>query len=200
MDSTPDLYRAHVATLQAGHGGALEAQGYAALLVHAGAVQPVSRFDDRDWPFKPTPTFAHWLPLVEPESWLLIEPGKRPRVLRGYQAGFWDGPPPAAPDWVWSEIDVRSIAPDKLAAELPTGRLAFVGEDPSRAAALGIAHPNPPAVVAAFDQIRTRKTDYERACLLAATRRAVAGHQHAFALFRGQPMSELELHLEFLDA
>jgi len=200
MQDLANLYRAHVATLQAGYGRALEAQGYAALLVHAGAVQPVSRFDDREWPFKPTPAFAHWLPLVEPESWLLFEPGARPRVLRGYQAGFWDGPPPAAPDWVWAEIDVRSIAPDRLAAELPTGRLAFVGEDPARAAALGIAHPNPPALVAAFDQIRTRKTDYERACLADATRRAVAGHRHAFALFRGQPMSELELHLEFLDA
>jgi Xaa-Pro dipeptidase len=200
MQDLANLYRAHVATLQAGYGRALEAQGYAALLVHAGAVQPVSRFDDREWPFKPTPAFAHWLPLVEPESWLLFEPGTRPRVLRGYQAGFWDGPPPAAPDWVWAEIDVRSIAPDRLAAELPTGRLAFVGEDPARAAALGIAHPNPPALVAAFDQIRTRKTDYERACLADATRRAVAGHRHAFALFRGQPMSELELHLEFLDA
>ncbi len=195
-----ELYRAHIASLQAGTGRALEAEGFAALLVHAGAVQSVSRFDDRDWPFKPTPTFAHWLPLVEPESWLVVEPGVRPRVLRCYQAGYWDGPPPPPPDWVWSEIDVRSIAPDKLAGELPTGRLAFIGEDPARAAALGITHGNPPALVAALDQIRTRKTDYERACLAAATRRAVAGHKHAFGCFRGRPLSELELHLEFLDA
>jgi len=200
MDNTPELYRAHIATLQAGYGRALEQQGFAALLVDAGVVQAVSRFDDREWPFKPTPAFAHWLPLVEPESWLVIEPGVRPRVLRTYQAGFWDGPPPPAPDWVWAEIDVRSIAPAALAGELPTGRIAFIGEDPARAAALGIAHANPPALVAALDQVRARKTDYERACLAAATRRAVAGHKHAFGCFRERPLSELELHLEFLEA
>lgn len=200
MDNAAELYRAHIATLQTGYGRALEEQGFAALLIHAGAVQAVSRFDDREWPFRPTPAFAHWLPLVEPESWLVVEPGRRPRVLRCYQAGYWDGPPPPAPDWVWAEIDVRQVAPDRLAGELPTGRIAFVGEDPARAAALGIAQANPPALVAAFDQIRARKSEYERACLAAATRRAVAGHRHAFASFRGRPLSELELQLEFLEA
>jgi Xaa-Pro dipeptidase len=202
MENLPELYRSHLATLQAGYGRALEANGYAALLVHAGAIQEVSRFDDREWPFKPTPAFAHWLPLVEPESWLVIEPGKRPRVLRSYQAGYWDGPPAPAPDWVWAEIDAASIAPSALAGELPTGRIAFVGEDPARGEALGIAtaHLNPPALVAALDQVRVRKSEYERACLAAATRRALAGHRHAFAVFRERPASELELHLEYLDA
>ena len=155
MEKLPDLYRSHVATLQAGYGRALEGHGYAALLVHAGAIQEVSRFDDREWPFKPTPTFAHWLPLVEPESWLVVEPGKRPRVLRCYQAGFWDGPPAPAPDWVWAEIDAATIAPAALAGELPTGRIAFVGEDPARGEALGIpaAHLNPSALVAVARQV-----------------------------------------------
>ena len=202
MENLPDLYRAHIASLQAGYARALEASGFAALLVHAGAIQAVSRFDDREWPFKPTPTFAHWLPLVEPESWLVVEPGKRPRVLRCYQTGFWDGPPAPAPDWVWAEIDAAEIAPERLAAELPTGRIAFVGEDPARAQALGLAPAaaNPPALVAAFDQIRARKSEYERACLAAATRRAVAGHRHTFDCFRQRAASELELQLEFLEA
>jgi Xaa-Pro dipeptidase len=202
MDNLPELYRTHVATLQAGYGRALEAHGYAALLVHAGAIQPVSRFDDREWPFKPTPAFAHWLPLVEPESWLVIEPGKRPRVLRSYEAGFWDGPPAPAPDWVWAEIDVNEVPPSALAGALPTGRIAFVGEDTARADALGIpaSAANPAGLIAAFDQIRARKTEYERACLAAATRRALDGHRHAFAVFRERPASELELHLEYLDA
>ena len=202
MENLPELYRAHIATLQAGYGRALEAGGYAALLVHAGAVQAVSRFDDREWPFKPTPTFAHWLPLVEPEAWLVVEPGKRPRVLRCYESGFWDGPPAPAPDWVWAEIDARTVAPSALPGELPTGRIAFVGEDAARGEALGIpaAHLNPPALVAALDQVRVFKTDYERACLAAATRRALAGHRRAFALFRERPASELELHLEYLEA
>lgn len=202
MENLPELYRAHVATLQAGYCRALESQGFAALLVHAGAIQPVSRFDDREWPFKPTPSFAHWLPLVEPDSWLVVEPGKRPRVLRCYQAGFWDGPAAPAPDWVWAEVDAAEIPAARLAGELPTGRIAFIGEDPARGDALGIpaSAVNPPALVAAFDQVRVQKTDYERACLAAATRRAVAGHRHAFAVFRQRPASELELHLEYLEA
>src|SRR6188472_1070793 len=130
MENLPELYRAHIANLQAGYGRALESSGHAALLVHAGAVQAVSRFDDREWPFKPSPPFAHWLPLQEPESWLLVVPGKRPRVLRCYQAGYWDGPTAQPPDWVWSEIDAAEIPADRLAGELPTGRIAFIGEDP----------------------------------------------------------------------
>jgi Xaa-Pro dipeptidase len=200
MVNLADLYRSHVAHLQAEYGRALEAQGVAALLIHAGAIQAVSRFDDREWPFKPTPAFAHWLPLVEPDSWLVFEPGKRARVLRCYQAGYWDGPAAPVPDWVWQEVEARTIPAAELPGELPTGRIAFVGEDPARAEALGIAAINPPALVAAFDQIRARKTEYELECIAAATRRAVAGHDRAFALFRARAASELELQLEYLEA
>jgi Xaa-Pro dipeptidase len=198
----PDLYRAHVAHLAAGYGAAVERHGYAALVVHSGAIQSKSRFDDAEWPFRPSPTFAHWLPLREADAWLVVQPGRRPRVLRSYQVSFWDGPAAQPPGWVFSEIDERTVAPSALAGELPTGRLAFIGEDAARAEALGLPpeHINPAGLLAEVHAVRTRKTDYERECLMEASRRGAAGHHAIFSKFRQEQASELELHLEYLRA
>src|SRR5690606_22789125 len=198
----PDLYREHVQRLAAGYGAALERHGFGALVIHSGSIELKSRFDDAEWPYRPCPPFAHWLPLREAEAYLVVQPGRRPRVLRAYEVGFWDGPAPQPPDWVWAEIDQQVIAPAALPGELPAGRLAFVGEDPARAQALGIPreHVNPPELVADFNAVRTVKSEYERECLLEASRRGARGHDAIFRMFRERPCSELELHLEYLRA
>jgi Xaa-Pro dipeptidase len=197
-----ELYRAHIEHLTAGYSTALERHGYAALVVDSGPIAAKSRFDDAEWPFRPCPTFAHFMPLREADAYLLLEPGRAPALLRSYQAGFWDGPAPAVPDWVWAVIAARTVAPADLPRSLPAGRLAGVGEDPARLTALGIAAEdiNPPALIGDIHAVRTRKTDYERACMREASRRAARGHHAVFHLFRAEPASELLLHLEYLRA
>jgi Xaa-Pro dipeptidase len=196
------LYAAHVAHLCRAYGAALADAGYDALAIHAGAMAAKSRFDDQDWPFKPSPSFAHWLPLAEPDAWLVFEPGQRPRLFRCHRVSYWEGPSPSIGDEVWSEIDAAQLAPEDIASELPRGRVAFVGEDPARAAAAGIAaeHVNPPALMARVEAVRAIKTDYERECIAEANRRAARGHQRVFGSFSVGDRSELELHLQYLEA
>ena len=203
--ATPNLaplYRAHIARIQAGYEQALAAAGFDAAVLHAGEVQEVSRFDDREWPFKPSPSFAHWLPLVEPDAWLVVRPGQRPRLLRCRADSFWEAPTAALPEHVLAHFDAAQVAPDDLAAELPAGRLAFIGESPAAAARAGITNParhNPPALTAALDQLRAKKTDYERECMAEANRRAARGHKRVLSAFAAGPArSELELHLLYL--
>jgi Xaa-Pro dipeptidase len=78
--------------------------------------------------------------------------------------------------------------------------VAFVGEEEGRAAGLGIASVNPPALVQALDALRVHKTAYEVACLDEANRRAAVGHQRVLEAFRGGDLSELALHLIYLQA
>ncbi len=196
------LYPDHVAHIAAAYTRALADSGYDALLVHSGSLAAKSRFDDQDWPFRPSPTFAHWLPLAEPEVWLVVEPGRRPRLLRTHRASYWEGPPPPAGDEVWSEFEATELVPEAVAGQLPRGRVAFVGEDAARAAAAGIAaeQVNPTELMARIEAVRALKTDYERECIAEANRRAVRGHQRVFGAFSIGDKSELELHLIYLEA
>ena len=106
------LYAAHVAHLGRAYASALAESGYDGLVIDGGAAAPKSRFDDQDWPFKPSPGFAHWLPLVEPDAWLVVEPGHRPRLLRRHQVSYWEGPSASVGEEVWSELDTATIAHD----------------------------------------------------------------------------------------
>jgi len=132
----------------------------------------------------------------------VIEPGRRPRLLRCHRASYWEGPSPSVGDEVWAEFDATELAPDDVRGELPRGRVAFVGEDAARAAAVGIAeeHINPAALLRRLDAIRTLKTDYERECMAEANRRAARGHQRVFGSFAIGDKSELELYLQYLEA
>jgi Xaa-Pro dipeptidase len=83
--------------------------------------------------------------------------------------------------------------------ELPQGkRIAWIGDDVARAEALGIAHRNPPELLAALDRRRTTKTPYEVACLVTANRRAALGHEAVRRAFAEGDSSELEMHLLYL--
>jgi Xaa-Pro dipeptidase len=198
-----ELYPDHVAHLTRAYAGALTDAGYDAAVIHSGALVARSRFDDQDWPFRPTPAFAHWLPLLEPDAWLVVEPDRRPRLLRTHRVSYWEGPPPPAGDEVWAQFDAAELQADAIGRELPRGRrVAFVGEDAARAAAAGIApeHINPADLIAGFEAVRTLKTDYERECIAEANRRAVRGHQRVFGTFSVSDKSELELHLLYLEA
>ena len=193
-------YSAHVDHVVNAYASAAQRAGYDALALHAGAPALVNRFDDRHHPLSITPAFAHVAPIAEPDTWIVIRPGARPRLIRIVVDDFWEAPPPAPPDFVLAAFDVVLATPEQVHSLLPRGRSAYVSRDPDALAAPA-ADVNPPALVAALDAVRTRKTAYERMCLAEATRRAVLGHRAVAARFAAEPdATELQLHLTYLDA
>ena len=189
------LHQAHVEQLLSQTSKALERAGYSALFIHSGTALKRTEADDQYWPLRATPHFQHWLPLVEPGCVLAIAPGRKPRLYRPKAESFWEALPEPETDHFWGSFDIDSGAP-----EMPSGKVAFVGDDLRAAAALGIEHQNPKELVAALDQLRVTKTPYEVECLAEANRRAAPGHEELRRLFHAAEHSELELHLAFLGA
>ncbi|HTJ46252.1 MAG TPA: Xaa-Pro dipeptidase [Kofleriaceae bacterium] len=189
-------YAQHVDQIVRAYAAATEAHGFGALAIHAGAPALVNRFDDRHHGLSPTPSFTHVAPIGEPDAWIVIRPGARPRLIRPVVEDFWEAPPPAPPDFVLAAFDVVHANVEQIASLIPQNKTAIVSRDP-----IDREHLNPPALIEALDAARTRKTSYERLCLAEATRRAVIGHRAAAARFAADAnASELQLHLHYLDA
>ncbi len=198
-----DLYRDHIAHLTAAYGAALHATGWDAVVIHSGSALKRSQFDDQYWPLRPVPHFQHWLPLAEADCALVIVAGQRPVLHRVTAMSFWEAPTPLDAPHVWPHFDVRGLLrAEDVADALPTGKVAFIGEDRARAASwrLPQAAITPPELLRQLDAMRVRKSPYEIACLADANRRAATGHIALRDAFRTSDASELDLHLAYLRA
>ena len=199
--STFDLaaaYREHIATLQAGYGAAIAAAKYDALIIASGRAASKNRFDDQSWALSPTPAFLHWLPLPEPDAFLILRPGARPILVRTTVDDFWDSAPVSDAEHAWSSFDLITVTEGQEKAHFPSGRVAVITRDPDHAPAG--TDVNPPALLTAVDLVRTRKTAYELHCLQLASERAARGHRVTEKMFRDADPSELALHLAYLAA
>jgi Xaa-Pro dipeptidase len=190
-------YPEHLEYLQRGTEAALAAHGFDAVVLCSGSAALRSRFDDHTWPVIPTPAYAHWCPLVEADAFVVVRPGARPRLVRTIVEDYWEVASPPESNHFWPCFELVEVAPGHAVDALPTGRVAVITRDPD-ASPPGTV--NPPALIAALDALRTRKTAYEIECLAEASRRAVRGHRRAAELFQTQAPSELELHLAYLAA
>src|SRR5438067_8180742 len=196
-----ELHQAHVARLTADTARALRQHGFDALVIHSGTPQKWLHPEDNYWPLRVTPEFRHWASLSEAGSAIVVEPGRKPRLVRRPEQSFWEAPAPPETDHFWSSFDVAEVATAEAMRDLmPKGRVAFLGDDVAAAAAWGIVATNPPELVATLDQLRVLKTPYEVECIAEANRRAAAGHEELRRLFAAADHSELELHLAFLGA
>jgi Xaa-Pro dipeptidase len=196
-----ELHRAHVSRLTADTARALQQHGFDALVVHSGSPQKWVQVDDNYWPLRTTPEFRHWAPLHEAGCALVVEPGRKPRLVRPTERSFWEDPAPPETDHFWSAFDVVEVPSASAMRELmPKGRVAFIGDDAAAAASLGIETVNPRELVSTLDQLRVHKTPYEVECIAEANRRAATGHEELRKLFAEADRSELELHLAFLSA
>ncbi len=190
-------YPQHLAYLQHGYEAAMAAHGFDAIILCSGAPTPKNRFDDQAWPLCPTPAYSHWCPLVEADAFVVIRPGTKPALVRTVVDDFWETTPPPESDHFWSGFNVVEVKPGMAGDALPSGRVAVITRDQ------GTSPPgmvNPPALIAALDLLRTKKTAYEIECLAEASRRAVRGHRHVAELFHAGTPSELDLHLAYLGA
>lgn len=203
MPELTRLYQEHVAWLSKEYSAILDQTGWSAVCLHSGTPKKRSLFDDQFWPLRPTPHFQHWLPLICAHSAVVIEAGKKPRLIWMSQLDFWEAPPTPETDHFWGSFDVVEVSSaDKVRELLPSGRVAFIGEDFEEAALWGMDEDaqNPADLLPKLDALRTRKTGYERLCLREANRRACVGHDAVLKAFQSGDHSELSLHLLYLEA
>jgi Xaa-Pro dipeptidase len=201
--SLTKLHTHHVASLQSAYEGALRASGFDAVVIHSGPLQKRSEFDDQYWPLRPVPHFQHWAPLAQVDCAIVVAGGKRPRLAWLKAFDFWEAPHAPETDHFVGSFDVVETQRVEQVRELAASagqKVAFVGEDVSRAALWGLEAVNPPALVKALDALRTTKTAYEVHCLAEANRRAAKGHGAVLEAFRAGAASELDLHLLYLRA
>jgi Xaa-Pro dipeptidase len=190
-------YFDHVRGLERAWAAALERTGFDAALVHSGSLVPKTTFDDQDWPLRPTPHFQHFIPLAEPDVYLVVRSGRRTTLLRPSATSFWETRPEPPAAFFFEAFDVVSIETWERAKDhVPQGRVAFVGEREEKS--LGL--PRDAGLLAALDAIRTKKTPYEIACIAEANAVAARGHEAVRAAFEGGETNELRLHLLFLQA
>jgi Xaa-Pro dipeptidase len=188
-------YADHIRHLQAGTEAALAAHGFDALILCSGTAASKNRFDDQHWPLSPTPEYVHWVPLFEADAYVVVRPGKRPRLVRTVSDDYWETQAPPESDHFFAEFELVEVKPGHAGDALPGGNVAVITRDPGSSPPGTV---NPAPLLAALDLLRTRKTAYEIECLAEASRRAARGHQRiADEFLRGTP-SELELHLAYL--
>ena len=196
------LYAEHIKEVERRYAEILLAAKLDAVVIHSGSLKIRTEFDDQYWPLRATPHFQHWVPISQADCAIIFVPGKRPVLAWTRARSVWEKP--ARPETLHFVAALDVHEPDgweSVKALVPTtGRVAFIGEDRSRAAAWGIdaALVNLPELIGPLDRLRTRKTAYEILCLEEANRRAALGHEAVRSAFQAADRSELDLHLIFL--
>jgi len=193
-------FAAHLEQVSLRTARALEACGYSALLLHSGSLLPVFQ-DDRTYPFEVHAPFKVWAPLCDaPDSFLYIEPGRRPLLALLQPDDYWYKPP-ALPQGYWTRhFDVhpcrdrdeaRRLLPPSLRAT------AYLGDSLPELTAWGVGAINPPRLIRHLDFPRAAKSPYELACLRQASRLGARGHLAAVRAFEAGA-SDFEIELAFL--
>lgn len=197
--SLSSLYPQHLATLQARAAEALRRGGFEHLVIPSGTLH-YQAFDDRDYPYAVNPQFKAWLPLTQaPGSWLVITPGRRPKLIFLQPHDYWHVVP-EMPSAYWVEhFDIEVVRDPGDAARLLPGvfRCAIVGEPQS---ALGSYLPNNPEPVLQYlEYHRAFKTPYEIEMMRRASHIGVRAHRAAERAFRAGS-SEFGIHLAYCQA
>jgi len=193
-------YPEHVAECQARWERALEAEGYDAVLIHAGS-EITSFLDDYHYPFRPNPHFLQWLPLTRHnDSALLVRPGRAPRLYYYQPDDYWYLPPTDPEPWWAEHFEVLQVrTPDAWQAGETGERTVFIGDAPSLTGQCVPDRLNPARLVNRIHLERTRKTPYELACMAEASRLAAVAHRAAETAFR-EGCSEYEIHQRYCGA
>lgn len=198
-----ELFGAHIERLQTHWASALEEASLAGAVIASGA--PVLRFeDDEPVPFRINPRYRQWVPAGRhTHSFLVVEPGRRPRLVCHLPADYWHSVP-AWPRGFWTDhLDVETVdGPERAIAALPPSLQGWaVLGDPQTLD--GVTRDdvsiNPAALIARLDLGRVYKTDYEIECVRRANEMAAAAHIKARDRFLGGH-SELEIHLAYLQS
>jgi Xaa-Pro dipeptidase len=193
------LHHEHLKKLASAYGAIVSRLGLDGIVIHSGLSLKRYSGDDQYWPATMTPHFQHWLPYKETPALLVLELGKKPKLVVEEHQSFWEGPAPGVVGWGKDFFDWQNVA--SLDAEKGLSRFAFIGDDLRLATALQIAPENRNRVdlVQCLDQLRTLKSNYEIAAMRKATIVALRGHEALKdAFLGGASVQELALHQLYL--
>jgi len=187
----------HLAYVTRTADAALDKSGFAHLVIASG-IEKLRFLDDTPYPFKVSPQFKYWAPLIHnSNSWVAYTPGKKPVMVYFQPDDYWHVPP-SAPQGDWVEhFDIRIIRnADEATEHLPDlAHSAIIGE--ADAALPGVVPNNPAELLAYLHYHRAYKTPYELALMRKAQAKAVRGHRAAEAAFRANG-SEAQINAAFL--
>ena len=193
----------HLRTIGSRWDSALEATGFSAALVCAGANRNYL-FDDQAPPYRANPHFAQWFPGSDTEHCeLIIRPETEPLVLFYQPKDFWHMSP-SVPEWasrnfaIEQHSSLESLAASREAHLKGANRVALIGPD-AQALTDESRTQNPDALIAHLDFLRIQKTAFEIAAIREATRKSVAGHAVARDAFYAGA-AEYEIYMRFLMA
>ncbi|MFK7886317.1 MAG: Xaa-Pro dipeptidase, partial [Gammaproteobacteria bacterium] len=193
-------YDAHVRAHKALYNRVLTQAGLDAIVVYAG--RPGVHFlDDNHYPFKVSPLFKAWLPVIDaPDSFIVLRAGQTPTLIYCQPVDYWHAVP-ADPDAFWADrFNIEIVnTPEQARALMPEGKVAFLGEAASDILAWGFSEINPERVLNTLHYARAWKSEYELECLTEATRIGVAGHRAARDAFE-TGASEFDIHLAYAKA
>lgn len=200
---TPDalLYARHIETRAEQVDRTLNELGYDRLLIHSGRAE-VRLFDDQAPPFRAHGPFVAWVPQPFAEDCLLeLRVGHKPRLWFCQPRDFWHVSPAPPADWWADPLDVQLVSDADGWRECfeKSDATAVLGRERDLGSVLGGADLNPVKLIARLDEIRTRKTAWERDCIAQANHRAARAHLAAAQAFESGA-SELEIHLAYVAA
>ena len=194
------LFGAHLQEVIRRSGVALADSQFDRLLIHAGEPLGVFR-DDTEYPYKPHAMFRWWAPLLDaPGSVVEWVPGERPRLYFRAATDFWYQPP-QLPASGWPEhFDIVTVssweAMVEALAKKPARKTAWLSDRPPTGLPECVQS-SPASLWQRLEFARSRKTDYEIACLREANALGAKGHRAAEAAFHAGG-SEFEIHQAFL--
>ena len=190
-------YKNHVAELQQRWEKALQAEGFDAVLIHAGS-KLASFLDDYEYPFRCNPHLLWWLPLTHHhDSALLVRPGRQPKLFYYQPDDYWHTPPADPESWWADEFEVVAVRDaDGWKQAGINERTACIGDAPALADAVNGAQLNPARLLNRIHLERTRKTAYEIACMAESARLGAVAHTAAEQAFR-EGLSEYDIHQRY---
>jgi len=189
-----EYYAAHLTEMQDRWAAALDAENLQAVLIHSGT--PLISFqDDYEYAFRPNPNFLAWLPLTHHhDSALLLRPGEKPCLFYYQPVDFWYLPPADPEAWWADHFDIQVVSETDGWSKGLLSRLnglsfgirdvAAIGDAPSLTRTFEEDRLNPPGLVNHLHVGRTRKTQYEIACMQEASGLAARAHLEAERAFR----------------
>lgn len=189
-------YQKHIETVQGHWEQALSAEGFDAALIHAGSKLP-SFLDDYEYPFRCNPQLLWWAPLMtQHDSALWVRPGRKAKLFYYQPDDYWHTPPADPESWWAEHFEVESVRDENAWKQAIAPNTAYIGDAPSLLSAVADKDLNPARLVNTIHISRTRKTEYEIACMAEAAHLGAVAHQAAETAFR-EGLSEYHIHQRY---
>lgn len=189
-------FKAHVNAVQQHWENALAEEGYDAALIHAGS-KLESFLDDYEYPFRANPQLLWWAPLLtQHDSAIWVRPGRKPTLFYFQPDDYWHTPPTDPESWWADSFELEVVRDENGWKKAIAPATAYIGDAQSLRAEVNPADLNPSRLVNTIHLDRTRKSEYEIACMAEAAHLGATAHLEAEQAFR-EGLSEYDIHQRY---